>query len=273
VNPLDNFPLIRSRNIEEVRETIGQIYAKPVLVPARGVGVFDTTINYCRLQTIDFAYRAFGAQTGLEYPESEFVVLKFPIRGSGEITFGRTSVAVAAGIGAVIPSDVTHKSNYSADYAHLALRLRSRVLIEKLSAMTGMAINEPLRIDPQQNSDDLAVETLRQYLPLLFNTLSEATPPFPDWWIAQTEQFVMALLLCGHRHNYSHLLEQDTPDAGWRLVRQAEEYIEANAQRAITLEEIAAVIGVSTLTLVGSFKKYRGYSPMKFLSQVRARQR
>jgi transcriptional regulator GlxA family with amidase domain len=111
---------------------------------------------------------------------------------------------------------------------------------------------------------------LRRYLPLLLSTLDQATPPFPDWWITQTEQFVITLVLCGHRHNYSHLLEQDMPDAGWRAVRRAEEYIEANAQRAITLEELAQATGVSTLTLFRSFKKYRGYSPTEFLSRLRA---
>jgi hypothetical protein len=270
VTPLDNFPLIRSRNVEEVREAIERVYVKPVMMPVRGTTVLDTTINNCRLPAIDLAYRAFGAPMGLKFPTTEFVALLFPMCGTGEIVTGRTSIGVTAGAGAVVPSDAEHQSNYSVDYAHLVLRVRSRVLSEHLSAMTGATINEPLRMNAQQSSENPVAQMLRRYLPLLLNTLDQATPPFPDWWITQTEQFVITLVLCGHRHNYSHLLEQDMPDAGWRTVRQAEEYIEANAQRAITLEELAQATGVSTLTLFRSFKKYRGYSPTEFLSRLRA---
>jgi hypothetical protein len=126
-------------------------------------------------------------------------------------------------------------------------------------------------MNPQQSFESRTARMLHRYLPLLLNTLDAAIPPFPDWWITQTEQFLITPVLCGHRHNYSHLLEQDTPDAGGRAVSQAEEYIEANVQRAITLEELAEATGVSTLTLFRSFKKYRGYSATKFLLQMRAR--
>jgi hypothetical protein len=230
VIPLQNFPLIRSRNIEEVGEAIERIFAKPVLVPARGAGVLDTTINNCRLQAIGVTYRAFGTPIGQELPATEFVVLKLPMRGTGETTVGRTSIGVSPGIGGLIQSEAETKSSYSADYAHVVLQLSSRALTEKLAAMTGAAINQPLRMNPQQSFENPTARMLHQYLPLLVNTLNAAIPPFPDWWIAQTEQFLITLVLCGHRHNYSHLLEQDMPDAGRQAVSQAEEYIEANAR-------------------------------------------
>jgi AraC-binding-like domain len=151
-----------------VGEAIERIYAKPVLVPARGAGTLDTTINNCRLQAVDLTYRAFGAPMGLEFPATEFVVLQFPMCGRGEITTGRMSIGVTAGIGAVTPSDEEHKSSYSADYAHLLLRIRSRVLTEKLLAMTGAAINQPLRMNPQQSFESATAQMLQ--------TVSAASP-------------------------------------------------------------------------------------------------
>lgn len=178
VIPLQNFPLIRSRNIEEVSEAIERIFAKPVLVPARGAGVLDTTINNCRLKALGVTYRAFGTPIGQNLPETEFVVLKLPIRGSGETTVGRTSIGVSQGIGGLIPSGVETKSHYSADYAHLVLQISSRALTEKLAALTGAAINEPLRMNPQQSFENPTARMLHQYLPLLLNTLDAASPPF-----------------------------------------------------------------------------------------------
>jgi transcriptional regulator GlxA family with amidase domain len=67
------------------------------------------------------------------------------------------------------------------------------------------------------------------------------------------------------------LLEQDALEAALRQVKLAEEYIVANAQRDIRLEELAEVTGVSTLSLFTAFKKYRGYTPIEFIALARSR--
>jgi AraC-like protein len=270
--PLDNFPLVRSRDIEEVREAIARIYTKPALVPARGVKALNATVNNCRLHNIDLSYGAFGAAVEIEFPATGFFCQLFPIRGKGDVLIGHTPATLTAGAVAVIPADAGISARYSDDYEYLVLRINARKLTEKLAALTGATINEPLRIGPRQDWRHPASQMLQQYVPLLIETLSDANPPFPEWWIAQTEQLLMTLFLCGHRHNYSYLLEQDAPDAAARQVRQAEEFIVANAERAITLEELAEVTGVSAFSLFSAFKKHRGYSPTQFIAQIRPRQ-
>lgn len=128
-------------------------------------------------------------------------------------------------------------------------------------------------MSPEQDRNHPAAQMLQQYVPLLVDTLSNAAPPFPDAWITQTEQLLMTLTLCGHRHNYSHLLERDVPDAAPWEVRKAEQYLEANAHRTVSLDELAEVTGTSALGLFSAFKKHRGYSPMTLLSRIRARRR
>ncbi len=75
-----------------------------------------------------------------------------------------------------------------------------------------------------------AARMLEHYIPLLVDTVSSARPPLPDWWMAQTEQLLLTLFLCGHRHNYSHLLQED-----W--------------QRPSTLENLAEATGASIFSL------------------------
>jgi transcriptional regulator GlxA family with amidase domain len=55
-------------------------------------------------------------------------------------------------------------------------------------------------------------------------------------------------------------------------VRRAEEFIEANWQRPIALEEIVNVTGASAAELYRSFKKSRGYTPRQFADRLRLRQ-
>ena len=271
--PLDNFPVIRSRNIEEICEAIGRFYARPLLPTTPGGSEVNATINNCRLQDIALAYACYGAPLTLEYPSTSLFVQLFPVRGMGAIHRGATSGTLRPGLGALILPGVPYTMNYGAEYAHLVLRLDEPALTRKLAAMSGADIHKPLRMRAEQDWRHPAAHMLQQYLPLLVETLSKADPPYPDWWVRQTEQLLLTLFLCGHQHNYSHLLEAEAPAAAPRQVRHAEEYIEANAPRGIGLDELAAVTGVSEFSLYRSFKHSRGYSPMEFAARQRAKRR
>jgi AraC-like protein len=270
-HPLDNFPLLRSKDVEEVRDCVARVYGKRVLIPQRHIEGFNAIINACHLRNTGLLYGTFGAALSFEFPPIDFFCQLFPLRGTGETASGQVSSDLMRGTSAVTSADAPHQSKISADYAHLVLRIDATALTEKLAAMTGATIGEPLRMDPRQDFKHQAAKMLHQYIPLLAETLSGATPPFPDWWMAQTEQLLMTLFLCGHQHNYSHLLEQDALEAALRQVKLAEEYIVANAQRDIGLEELAEVTGVSTLSLFAAFKKYRGYTPIEFIALARSR--
>lgn len=269
--PLDNFPLLRSRRVEEVSSGLARVYDKRVLVPAPHPEGFNAIVNACELRDIGILYSTFGAAMGFAFPPIDYFCQLFPIRGRGETTSGQTSTGLIRGGGAVTSADRPHRTTISADYEHLVLRIGAKALTEKLVALTGAPINEPLRMDPQQNFQHPAAKMLQHYLPLLVKTLSDATPPFPDWWIAQTEQLLITLFLCGHRHNYSHVLERDTPGAALGQVKRVEDYIVANIECPITLEDLTRVADASVLSLFAAFKKYRGYSPLEFIAMRRSR--
>jgi hypothetical protein len=267
--PLDNFPLLRSTEVKEVREAFARIYAEPALVVKPRAEGLNAVMNNCRLQCVELAFGAFGTEVGLDFPTSGHVAQLFPLRGTAEISCGTKTIEVAAGSSCLLSSDGPHRLNYSADYAHLVLRVDARVVADKLRSMIGAPLDQPLRIDTQSNPNGPAARMLQHYLPLLIETVSQNDPPFPDGWIAQTEQLLLTLLLCGYRHNYSHVLEQLASDVAPQEVRLAERYIEANLQRPITLEELAEAAGTHTFGLFSAFRKYRGYSPLAFLTQTR----
>jgi AraC-like protein len=267
--PLDNFPLLRSAKVKEVRETFARIYAEPALVVKPHAESLNAVINNCRLQCVELAFGAFGTEVGLDFPASGYVAQLFPLQGAAAIACGAKSIEVAAGSSCLLSSDAPHRLNFSADYAYLVLRVDAGVLADKLRSMIGAPLDQPLRIDTQRNPNGPAGRMLQHYLPLLIETVSQNDPPFPHGWIAQTEQLLLTLLLCGYRHNYSHVLEQLASDVAPREVRLAERYIEANLQRPITLEELAEAAGTHMFGLFSAFKKYRGYSPLTFLSQAR----
>ena len=77
--------------------------------------------------------------------------------------------------------------------------------------------------------------------------------------------------LYASRHSFSHLLERrESPLAPW-VVRRLEEFIEAHWQEAITIDRLAAEVGVSARAIFRAFERSRGYSPMAFAKAIRLR--
>jgi transcriptional regulator GlxA family with amidase domain len=128
-----------------------------------------------------------------------------------------------------------------------------------------------LRFNPKQNYALSSAKALREHFLFLVGMLDNPAAPIPHLVRTEFEQALMVMFLHANHHNYSHLLEQASPfTAPWQL-RRAEAYIEANCKQPITLEDLAAICGVSALSLFRSFKKSRGLSPMEFASRVRLR--
>jgi len=107
--------------------------------------------------------------------------------------------------------------------------------------------------------------------PALVEMVSVSAAPLPRLLLSEYEQTLAVMFLHANRHNHSHLLERATPDlAPWQLLR-AEQYIEAHAERAISVDQLTAVAGVGALSLFRAFKKARGLSPLDFANAVRLR--
>lgn len=267
--PLEKYALTRTHSIDEVREGFARVYAKPTMEPVGATKELNAILNHCQLQHTSLSYCTYGAAVRVEFPAVDRFVQLVHAGGSGTITSGNTSLPLAADHGALISPDMGYKANYDENSERIALMIGAAALTAKLAALIGTIIDKPLRMDPSTDFARPGAKSLQEYFPLLVNTLDSLEQPPPDWWIAQTEQLLMVMFLFAHRHNYSHLLLQDPPDAALSQVRRAEEYIEANCQHPVSLETLAEVSGVSAFSLFRAFKKICGYSPSEFASMVR----
>ena len=151
--PLDNFPLLRSADVEEVREALARVYAGPALISTQRTGSLNAVINNCRLRCVELAFAAFGVEIGL--------IFHFRLRGAALSAAGKRKDHMrndfhSSGGGLRLPAFFGRSSSdeLSADYAQLILRVDARVLAEKLRSMIGAPLKEPLRIDTQKHPTD-----------------------------------------------------------------------------------------------------------------------
>lgn len=80
------------------------------------------------------------------------------------------------------------------------------------------------------------------------------------------ERLLISLLLAGQPHRDGG---ERSPGLAPGSVKRAEQYIQANASEPLTLADIATAARVPTRTLLESFRRFRGTSPMRYLRDVR----
>ena len=271
--PLDRFPLVRARHIEGAREALCAIYSNDmVLEPTERGSVVEAVINNCQLSQIGLNYSGYGGGVHVEFTGSKFITLSFPIGGGHGVTVvGGRERLLGPRCGLVTPADTGFAAELSEHYEHVVLRLDPHALQSKLAAILGRPIDGPLQFDPLLEFSGTHAQLLKDHFFFLVDTVSNAEAPVPRLLQVEFEEAVMAMFLRVSRHNYSHLLGEDAPVAAPAEVRRAEDYIESNWRTPIALEDLAAITGVSALSLFRSFKKYRGYTPAQFAERVRAR--
>ncbi len=112
---------------------------------------------------------------------------------------------------------------------------------------------------------------LRELTMFLAHQLNSTAANLPRPMLLELEQALIVTLLSAQRHNFTEILESSAKEPAPVALRLAEEYIEANWARAISIEELASQTNTSIRSLYAAFKTHRGYSPMRFAKSVRLR--
>ena len=264
--PLDSFPVIRSRNIDEIRQAFIRSYDARRLNLPRQARSSEFRLNHWQSENVALLYLT-GAPFELEFPTANFFRQAF-VRGGADIKFDGIERQVTNEKSCVLPPGASVSAAYAPGFEHFGLRIRADSLLSKLAALIGVTPLRNLQFDQTTRADDAAIGNLRRMMMFFALELDLTTPALA---IAELEQALIVSFICNNRHNYSNLLDGRTrPIASWQ-VRRAAEYIEAHWNQPITIEELARTTSASARSIFHQFKKDRGQSPMAFVKQVRLR--
>ena len=170
--------------------------------------------------------------------------------------------------GAVVsPGDVT--LHYNPGFEHLSMTVRPAALIAKLAAIVGDLRLGPLHFDPAVIASAPQAKRLERLIRFVAAEFDASSSPMPPIMQSERQQSMMTAFLLANANNYSGLLlGEPEPAAPWQ-VRRAEQFIEANWDRPITVEALASATNASARSLFSSFRAGRGCSPMEFVKRVR----
>jgi AraC-like DNA-binding protein len=165
----------------------------------------------------------------------------------------------SAGVGTTLNFDTAFEQN--------SVRLDIDRLESLCSSWLGRPLVEPIRFAFQPFSDEME-RTWRRTLDFIWSPKEGALPLTP-LATASVEELVVALILHGHRHNYSEELVRTVASPTPGVVRHAEDFIRRNADAPITVEEVARDAGISIRSLQAGFREWCNTTPRAYLRQIR----
>lgn len=202
--------------------------------------------------------------------ESEFFLF-MPFQGGLEVTQGRRSIDVAPGQIAVVSSEGSFtRKRWRGASELLVIGVDRQTLMKTVSDEYGVAIGTLLQFERQIVADLAAVPTLWRYIATLCRDAAEPEPCIADPATARScERTLIMLFLQSFPHSLSARLAKPGSPASPYYVRRVQDFVHANATRALTASAMTEIAGVSARALYYGFQKYLGVTPMKYVKHVR----
>ena len=271
LDPLHRFPVFQTSSTEVLREKGEQVFGISKIEIRKSDG-FNTRANFVQLQDIALAYASIDCDITLQYPEADFVRLQFGQSGSASTIAGGQSTEVHAMQACLTQVGLASTMLCYGENRRLTLRVNGGALDRMLFSLLGFKPKGALAFAPAMRLDDPKTRGLLQMLTFLAKQLDSTSAVLPPLVLHELEQAITVAVLCASNHNFSRHFEDQgrAPPSG--AVLQAEEFIQANWDRPIRIDQLVAVTEVSARSLFKAFKQARGYSPIAFAKMVRLKQ-
>lgn len=271
--PLSRFQQIRTRDLDQAREVVGDMFCPHRLTALDGTPAFDTRFHAAVAGRVSLCYLDYGGRVHIA-PEAQrtFYLVLIPLAGHAELGDGRLRAAYGPGAAGVPPVDRGYTIRVAAGSPHLVVRIVREQLERHLRGMLGRRLPEPVRFGLGMDMADPALRSWRRVVDLLLDEM-DGGGRIPQHPLAMRdlERLLLSQLLLGQPHNYSALLREPPRDAPPKAIRVAAELIEAHAGEELTVEDIAEAVGIGVRALQAGFRRHLDSTPTRFLRDIRLR--
>jgi AraC-like DNA-binding protein len=219
------------------------------------------------------AQSRYATEVGIEGEESGFFCFTTVLRGEttltrhGHETIGTGDCGLAFRPGPatrLLMGDGSVRSN---------IFLSAAEVVDALEHALDQHLSRPLEFRPDLGWGSGLGVTLKGQLDLLTSELQRsdgvANNPLA---LASMTDLLIALVLGGALHNYTHQLGRDPAGAVPAYLRRAKEFMCAHATEPLRMEQVAIAAGCSVRTLNAVFRSFRGNTPLQALHAIRLEQ-
>jgi AraC-like DNA-binding protein len=267
---LPRHPIFRTPDLDHAREHIVGVFGEHRVAYLRKERQLDFRHRQAKLGAIAVNSMQYGAGVTVNASLGDLYLVQFTLTGSCELRQGRNSIHTPAGSVAIINPFQPFTKTWLAETRQLIIRIDRHLVEREFQALTGSDGTERIEFDPLPLESMARAGTLAHFARMLCDDLKNASSglehPLVRDRVAST---LVSTLLVSMPHNKQRALEAAATSIAPFFVRRVEHFIEENARRAINLEELAGVAGVSARTLQIAFRRFRNKTPMAHLRALR----
>jgi len=251
--------LFVSVDLDDTRERISAVMQPHMLTPIGRPDRFDARMSFLPLPGMGIGTIAFG-EMALHLDEVEdYHLLIFCIRGQAQFTTATDETVIGGSRGICIAPGERVRARFSQDCEQFVIRIDSATM-RRLSQAPDPALRREIDLA------DAALQPWARLADVMTNDPATLSMLRRDNGIgANYAQLFVSALLDGHG------LVEDRRRSGLApaSIKRAEACIEARFADPLTLDDIATAAGVPVRTLLHSYKRFRGISPMRQLRDRR----
>jgi AraC-like DNA-binding protein len=267
---MPRFPILHTTNPELFRSrTCSELGATQISV--RKTDSFRAWGRFIRFQDISIGSGGSNSGIAFEFPEVDYVRQQIAVRGRGITTSRRVEYELNREQSCLTAANQRARLAYEEDHERVTLRVKTEALMQKLSMLLGARPKGTIEFEATTKLNHPNAQILVGIVQSLQSLIDSTEVELGSIVIRELEQAIVVAFLCANQNTFSSALEQDAKYGSPNNVRRAEDYIEANWNKPISVDELVSVTNISARSLFRSFKAHRGYSPMAFAKMVRLR--
>lgn len=268
--PLSNWPSLRANDAGLICSHLQASY-RPSLIsfPDRPGPRF--THNQAEFGSLKFHGIHYGSRTIIKSPPStDNYLLVIPMLGQGRFNLGKHSFTATQGDILVFnPTDLL-EIELSENFVQIAIQLPKQSIHRIICEQLGYRRDNPLIFNSLNGDVAKIGPSLKAFIGLTIDDLNTHQALCKNRYAMQnTENVIISLLLDEIDNNYKAQLNSNTHICRPRYVRRAEDYIQQNYDREITIEQLAKDIGITSRSLQLGFKKHLSTTPTNYVMCVR----
>lgn len=267
-DPLHRFPVFRTSDPEELWQ-FGSTLFGAARIDLKNTDEFEARVNLVRLQETGLAFGATSADLTIDAFAADFIRLQIAHKGRAATSVAGRTTDINEHQFAVTPAGSRSLMFCEAGHERLTLRLSEQALLQKMTALLGAKPKGEVTFEAAIPAAQPYAQSLSQLVRFFAQQLDSTATQLPAAVCRELEHAMQIAFLYAARHTFSHLLESQESMPAPGVVRRIEEFIEANWQRPITIDRLAAEAGVSARAIFRAFERSRGYSPMAFAKAIR----
>jgi AraC-like DNA-binding protein len=259
-------------DVEKATDAFSQTFGNTKIEIHERSSVLDVQFDVISLGNVSLIRNRMGPEVTLVCEGTRDFLLTIPLKGRSTFEFNGETIVCNKRRGMILSPVRNLSIHRSLGSENAVVKLDCKAVETALTSLVARKLNGPILFEPLVDIRTGIGASLRRYVLHLFNDINnnDSGMAIPEVANAASRALITEVLFM-LRHNYSEMLTGPGKKPLMPEVRRVEEYIEANFHRVINDRQLADFSGSSASTLYRTFMKYRGYTPIQFLRQVRMR--